>query len=117
MSQFVSRNKTSRADEKIDCLFLDLYVPAAAVNNPSLKLPVVSWFFGGAYVFGGKDAYGDIVPFYDGTGLLQESAGNIIFVTSNYRVDSPFPNKSSLFVSDEYLARRLRLACRYNNGI
>ena len=76
--------------ESVDCLFLDVYVPAAAVKDPSLKLPVVSWFFGGAYIFGGKDSYGHLVPFYDGTGLIQQSAGNVIFVASNYRVDSTF---------------------------
>ena len=72
----------------IDCLFLDIYVPAAAVENPSLRLPVISWFYGGAYIFGGKDQFGDILPFYDGTGLIQESGGNVIFVASNYRVCS-----------------------------
>lgn len=117
MSRFESRNKPGRADESVDCLFLDIYVPAAAVKNPSLKLPVVSWFFGGAYIFGGKDAYGHIIPFYDGTGVIQESEGNVIFVSSNYRVDSLFSNTSALFISNEYLARRLRLARRYNNGI
>ena len=91
MFMFSSPRKKSRVDESIDCLFLDVYVPAAAVKNPSLKLPVVSWFFGGAYIFGGKDSYGDLVPFYDGTGLIQQSAGNVIFVASNYRVGSPFP--------------------------
>ena len=72
----------------IDCLFLDIYVPAAAVKNPSLRLPVISWIYGGAYVNGGKDEYGDVLPFYDGTGLIQESGGNVIFVASNYRVYS-----------------------------
>ena len=77
-------------DENVDCLFLDIYVPAAAVENPSLKLPVVSWFYGGDYTFGGKDQFGDILPFYSGTGLLQESGGSIIFIASNYRVESLF---------------------------
>ena len=76
------------AKSNIDCLFLDIYVPAAAVENPSLRLPVISWFYGGAYIFGGKDQFGDILPFYDGTGLIQESGGNVIFVASNYRVCS-----------------------------
>ena len=76
------------AKSDIDCLFLDIYVPAAAVKNPSLSLPVISWFYGGAYIFGGKDQFGDIVPFYDGTGLIQESGGSVIFVASNYRVCS-----------------------------
>ena len=70
----------------LDCLFLDVYVPAAAVENPSLKLPVISWIYGGAYIFGGKDMFGDVLPFYDGTGLIQESGDNVIFVASNYRV-------------------------------
>ncbi|KAL9074453.1 MAG: hypothetical protein Q9161_002241 [Pseudevernia consocians] len=74
------------ANASEDCLFLDIYVPAAAVENPSVKLPVVSWFYGGAYIFGGKDSFGDILPLYDGTGVLQESAGNVIFVASNYRL-------------------------------
>lgn len=32
-----------------DCLFLDLTVPSKAIKDPSLKLPVVAWFYGGAY--------------------------------------------------------------------
>ena len=78
-----------RSNIDTDCLFLDVYVPAAAVNNPSLKLPVISWIYGGAYTFGGKDQFGSVLPLYDGTGLLQESGGNVIFVASNYRVSGP----------------------------
>lgn len=69
-----------------DCLFLDVYVPAKAVRNPALKLPVISWYYGGAYIFGGKDSFEPVLPFYDGTGPIQASDGNVIFVTSNYRV-------------------------------
>ncbi|KAL8800938.1 MAG: hypothetical protein Q9182_004820 [Xanthomendoza sp. 2 TL-2023] len=69
-----------------DCLFLDIYVPAKAINNPSLKLPVISWIYGGAFIFGAKDQAEPILPFYDGTGLLQQSGGNVIFVASNYRL-------------------------------
>ncbi|KAL8645980.1 MAG: hypothetical protein Q9226_007059 [Calogaya cf. arnoldii] len=69
-----------------DCLFLDLRVPAAAIKDPSLKLPVISWFYGGAYIFGGKDQFSDAIPFYGGTGLVQQSGGNVIFVSSNYRL-------------------------------
>ncbi|KAL8917021.1 MAG: hypothetical protein Q9208_008196 [Pyrenodesmia sp. 3 TL-2023] len=72
------------ADE--DCLFLDLHVPAAAIKDPSLKLPVISWFYGGAYIFGAKDQFSAAIPFYDGMGLLQQSGGNAIFVSSNYRL-------------------------------
>ncbi|KAL8820359.1 MAG: hypothetical protein Q9223_001408 [Gallowayella weberi] len=69
-----------------DCLFLDLYVPGKAITNPGLKLPVISWFYGGAYIFGAKDQAEPILPFYEGTGLMQESDGNVIFVASNYRM-------------------------------
>ncbi|KAL8746200.1 MAG: hypothetical protein Q9190_001754 [Brigantiaea leucoxantha] len=57
-----------------------------AISNPSLKLPVISWFYGGAYIFGSKDQFEPVLPFYAGTGLLQESDGNVIFVSSNYRL-------------------------------
>ena len=69
-----------------DCLFLDLYVPAQAIKNPSMKLPVINWIFGGAFLIGAKDQFGDLLPIYKGTGVIQESGGNVIFVTSNYRV-------------------------------
>ncbi|KAL8646019.1 MAG: hypothetical protein Q9226_007047, partial [Calogaya cf. arnoldii] len=69
-----------------DCLFLDIYVPKKAIDNPSLKLPVISWFYGGAYIFRAKDQAEPILPFYDGTGLLQQSGSNVIFVASNYRM-------------------------------
>jgi carboxylesterase type B len=32
-----------------DCLFLDLTVPAKAIRDATLKLPVMAWFYGGAY--------------------------------------------------------------------
>ena len=76
----------SSADKWIDCLFLDLRIPAAAIKDPSLKLPVISWFYGGAYIFGVKDLFSDAIPFYGGTGLVQQSGGNVIYVSSNYRV-------------------------------
>ncbi len=51
---------------------------------------MISWFFGGAYIFGSKDQFDPILPFYNGVGLLQESGGNVIFVSSNYRVQYSF---------------------------
>jgi carboxylesterase type B len=69
-------------------LFLDIYVPARAIANPSLQLPVISWFYGGAYLIGGKDSFSPLLPLYDGTGLIQQSGGDLIVVTSNYRVRS-----------------------------
>ena len=117
MPEFVSSDRSRSVDETVDCLFLDIYVPAAAVENPSVKLPVVSWFYGGAYIFGGKDSYGDIVPFYDGTGLLQESGGKVIFVASNYRVNPSFLTKFAHVISNKQTARCLWLARRHHDGI
>jgi carboxylesterase type B len=74
-----------------DCLFLDVYVPGAAVRNPSASsLPVLFWIFGGGYgnffvyrplmiVLGSEDMYG-------GEPLLQTSNNSIIYVRTNYRV-------------------------------
>ncbi len=78
-----------------DCLFLDVYVPAKAIADPSLSLPVISWFYGGAYTFGGKDQVEPVLPLYDGTGLIQQSggkcnlrgeqlSGECIFMLSNF---------------------------------
>ncbi|KAI9814164.1 MAG: hypothetical protein M1832_005975 [Thelocarpon impressellum] len=68
-----------------DCLFLDINVPGKAVRDPSQRLPVIVWFFGGAYVFGSKDGL-DPLPFYDGTGIVRQAEGEVIFVSFNYRV-------------------------------
>ncbi|KAI4246096.1 MAG: hypothetical protein L6R42_009998, partial [Xanthoria sp. 1 TBL-2021] len=38
------------------------------------------------YIFGAKDQFSDAIPFYGGTGLVQQSGGNAIFVSSNYRL-------------------------------
>lgn len=70
-----------------DCLFLDVYVPGKAMRNETdSKLPVVAWIFGGGYVLGSKDAMQPELPFYDGSGLISQSDGNLIFVAMNYRL-------------------------------
>lgn len=69
-----------------DCLFLDVYVPGKALKNPSLKLPVLVYLFGGAYIFGSKDSLQPDLPFYDGTGMMGEAGNGFIFVAPNYRV-------------------------------
>ncbi|KAL8930417.1 MAG: hypothetical protein Q9208_000601 [Pyrenodesmia sp. 3 TL-2023] len=84
IGQALNQSSFKKASE--DCLFLDVYVPAKAIDDPSLRLPVISWFYGGGYVFGAKDQFQPALPLYDGTGLLQLSEGNVIFVASNYRV-------------------------------
>ena len=68
-----------------DCLFLDIYVPASALQAGSRKLPVVVWFYGGAYAFGSKLNFGpNITEFYSGQGLIEQNP--MIFVTGNYRL-------------------------------
>ncbi|KAK3939102.1 putative esterase and lipase [Diplogelasinospora grovesii] len=69
-----------------DCLFLDVYVPGKALKNPNLRLPVVVWIYGGAYVFGSKDSLQPDLPFYDGSGMMGQAGNNMIFVAMNYRL-------------------------------
>ncbi|KAK7549259.1 Alpha/Beta hydrolase protein [Phyllosticta citricarpa] len=69
-----------------DCLFLDLYVPGNAIRDPDASsLPVILWIHGGAYVFGSKDAL-SAIGFYKGDGVVEQSGGNVIFVSGNYRL-------------------------------
>ena len=69
-----------------DCLFLDVYVPGKAIKDPSLKLPVLVYMFGGAYVFGSKDSLQPALPFYDGSGMIGAAKNDMIFVSINYRL-------------------------------
>jgi carboxylesterase type B len=72
-----------------DCLFLDIYVPRSALSSPKAKVPVVVWFYGGAYVYGSKNGLGPDIPFYNGTGILQAAKAaktKLIFITGNYRL-------------------------------
>ncbi|KAK4232578.1 putative esterase and lipase [Podospora fimiseda] len=69
-----------------DCLFLDVYVPSKVLNNPSAKLPVAVWIYGGAFIFGSKDVFAPDLPFYDGSGIIGQSNNNMIFVALNYRM-------------------------------
>jgi carboxylesterase type B len=62
-----------------DCLFLDIYVPGKALKG-NVKLPVINWIYGGAYILGAKDGI------YPGTPLIKASGGNVIFVAGNYRL-------------------------------
>jgi carboxylesterase type B len=85
-------------------MFLDIYAPVSAfVHSPSdANLPVIVWFYGGAYISGSKD-WGTFnmtapktpyepdapVPFYDGTAVVQTASSvgsGAIFVTGNYRL-------------------------------
>lgn len=99
-----------------DCLFLDHYVPAKAINNPYLKLPVISWFFGGGYQIGAKDEFEPLLPFYDGTGLLQASDGNVIFVASNYRVGTETPQPCVVRYANKRIGRSIWISGWNDNG-
>jgi para-nitrobenzyl esterase len=61
-----------------DCLNLNVWTPAHRAGE---KLPVMVWFYGGAYNEGGGS-----MPFADGTNLAKKGA---IVVSMNYRV-GPF---------------------------
>ncbi|KAF2423187.1 alpha/beta-hydrolase [Tothia fuscella] len=63
-----------------DCLFLDLTVPSKAIKDPSLKLPVMAWYYGGAYVVGSKEQRGGAEAF------IKAAEGNLIWVAGNYRL-------------------------------
>jgi para-nitrobenzyl esterase len=58
-----------------DCLNLNVWTPAA---NAGDKLPVMVWFYGGAYNEGGGS-----MPFADGSNLAKKG---VIVVSLNYRV-------------------------------
>lgn len=69
-----------------DCLFLDIYVPISAYENPTpQQLPVNVRFYGGAYAFSTKKMTNGR-PLYSGRSLLKASGYNIIFVAGNYRL-------------------------------
>lgn len=67
-----------------DCLFLDVYVPKD--RDPNQLLPVIVWFFGGAYAFGSKYPYGTETPLYTGQSMLQSQLDKAIFIAGNYRL-------------------------------
>ena len=66
-------------DSDEDCLYLNVYVPAPHSRDDRAPLPVLIWFTGGAFIFGGGIWYGPNLW------MTHE----IIVVTVNYRV-GPF---------------------------
>ena len=75
-----------QAIEQEDCLFLDIYVPASAFQAQQ-QLPVITWFYGGAFIFGSKGDF-DLqrFPLYSGIGPIDAANGSVIFVAGNYRL-------------------------------
>ena len=70
-----------------DCLFLNIFVPFAAFGARMGPVPVVVWFYGGAFVFGSKSEF-DIMrfPLYSGNGVIGAAKEPLIFVVGNYRL-------------------------------
>eukprot|EP00163_Fabomonas_tropica_P011007 TRINITY_DN2142_c0_g1_i3.p1 TRINITY_DN2142_c0_g1~~TRINITY_DN2142_c0_g1_i3.p1 ORF type:complete len:317 (-),score=67.20 TRINITY_DN2142_c0_g1_i3:80-1030(-) len=63
-----------------DCLYLNVYSPENATSSE--PLPVMVWFYGGAYIFG--DGYE--LGWYDGRNLARKR--NVVIVTMNYRLSA-----------------------------
>ena len=64
-----------------DCLFLNVYVPNVAFNDPQVKLPVMVWIHGGSLITGSNN--------YQDYGPMHFIDKNVIIVTVNYRL-GPF---------------------------
>lgn len=107
-----------------DCLFLDVYVPKQAfgIKQP---VPVVVWFYGGAYLFGSKSQYDpSIMPFYDGKGPLNvattanKDKTSMIFVRGLVQLSFHDINRqtSKLMDSQKLSTRCLWLARRQLHG-
>ncbi|KAJ0418582.1 carboxylesterase estA [Aspergillus carlsbadensis] len=71
----VDQNVTTSQAE--DCLFINVFTPSG--SNRTSKLPVWVYIQGGGYTSNANANY-------NGTGVVQESARNIILVNFNYRV-------------------------------
>ncbi|WWC90313.1 uncharacterized protein L201_005246 [Kwoniella dendrophila CBS 6074] len=69
---------TSGCSKAEDCLFLDVYVPASALDGNE-KLPVLFWNYGGGWTGGSKE---ENTP----EGLFEASSNSFIFVSYNYRL-------------------------------
>ena len=72
-----------------DCLFLDVYVPEKIFESAQGQLtgvgaPILLWIFGGGYVFGSKEYWGDPGTLIKSS--LDDHSEGIIFISINYRV-------------------------------
>jgi carboxylesterase type B len=61
-----------------DCLTLDVYTPAEALQNSSLGLPVMFWIYGGSLIFGDTSSYANLKAF--------ASSHQVVLVAVSYRV-------------------------------
>ncbi|KAK6356010.1 hypothetical protein TWF718_000383 [Orbilia javanica] len=75
-------------DQNEDCLFLDIYVPWNLTDYKT-PLPVIVWFYGGAYIAGSKLNDKTQGMLYGGVGAIRAAAlhgKGAIFVVGNYRL-------------------------------
>ncbi|KAK7686724.1 hypothetical protein QCA50_010324 [Cerrena zonata] len=89
---------SSSGSQSEDCLFLNVFRPAGTSNNA--KLPVLVWFYGGAFMQGTASTNST-----DPTRIIQRSVATgkpIMFVSVNYRVNT-FGFLSSSHVAPEDL--------------
>lgn len=70
------RPSSIQAGSSEDCLYINVWKPAAAISGA--KLPVMVWIYGGAFLFGSGSQ-----PSYSG---VQFAKQGVILVTFNYRV-------------------------------
>ncbi|KAK4556861.1 hypothetical protein LTR86_005841 [Recurvomyces mirabilis] len=72
-----------------DCLFLDVYAPKTVLEGAEAQsihagAPVLVWIYGGGYVFGSKEYWGNPAT------LIESSSSNhtegVIFIALNYRL-------------------------------
>ncbi|PFH62232.1 hypothetical protein XA68_14511 [Ophiocordyceps unilateralis] len=89
------------AGESEDCLYLDIYTPADAVEGSNKA--VMFWLFGGGFSFGSGS-----LPLYDGSSFARNQ--DIIIVSINYRTNIfGFPGSPELPISEQNLGTPLPL--------
>ena len=64
-----------------DCLFINVYVPEKAINDPDIKMPVMFWIYGGSLLAGSGQ--------FSKYGPVHFVNKDVIIVTINYRL-GPF---------------------------
>jgi carboxylesterase type B len=64
-----------------DCLYLNIYAPAATLAEPTAKLPVMLWIFGGGFKGGGGNE-----TRLNGTWDVALTEGKLVVVTFSYRL-------------------------------
>lgn len=74
---------TPAPPESEDCLSVNIFAPASAQTDGSLK-PVMFWIYGGSLQFGAN-----ALAAYDGTGFAANQ--DVVLVATNYRTNGMFP--------------------------